>query len=96
MAERFPLPANKEDKEGTEETLRWIAKKILNEKGVSAIEEYILNGEMDNAKELLLGNADRLFENNRLNFEQASELYALIGVSPERASQLRQAHARGK
>jgi|CXWL01.1.fsa_nt_gi hypothetical protein len=93
MTERFPTPANKEDKEGAKDTLRWIANKILDKDGVSILEELLFDDEIEKAKEFLLGKTDQLFEGNHLNFEQAAELYTLIGVSLERASQLRQSRA---
>ncbi|MHB8860643.1 MAG: hypothetical protein ACYC48_02815 [Minisyncoccota bacterium] len=89
MIERFPSPVSKEDKESSEDTLRWIANKISNEKGIASVEEYILGGNIEKAQEYLLGSTDRLFEEGRLNFDQAAELYKLIGVSPERMARLR-------
>jgi len=95
MTERFPTPANKENKEGSKDTLRWVANKIFDRKGISTVEEFLLDDKIENAKAYLLGKTDKLFEGRHLNFEQAAELYTLIGVSPERASQLRQHKALG-
>lgn len=90
MGERFPSPASSENKEGAKDTLRWVAKKISDEEGMTRIEKYLLGDEIEKAKEYLLGTADALFELGKLNFDQAAEVYNLIGVSIERAADLRQ------
>ncbi len=93
MNERFPGPASEGSEEDVKETLQWVAGKVLSEKDATSIEDLLADGEIERAKEYLLGRADRLFEEKILNFDQAAELYALIGVSPERASELRQRRA---
>lgn len=80
------------EKEDTE-VLEQIAEKVLNEKGKFDVGELLREGEIQKVREYLLGAIDRLYDDGKISFDKAAEAYKHIGVSPERASELRQRRA---
>ncbi|MBP6924180.1 MAG: hypothetical protein KBC62_01625 [Candidatus Pacebacteria bacterium] len=75
----------------TPERIRELGKIYLNQDGVEQLEGYLDNDDIENAKIMLLGTFDRLWKENDLNDNEAKQLYSELGISPEKASKLRQA-----
>lgn len=74
----------------TPKRLRELGAKYLTTNGILLFDEYIENGDIQKAKEFLLGALDALWTRGELESEVVAPLYKEIGVSPERASMLRQ------
>ena len=88
MKEGFPRTPSHEKENAV--FFQEIGDRLLNEEGQFELGEIIRENDIQRAKEYLFGAVDALFEYGSLSFEEAAKLYKQIGVSPERASELRQ------
>lgn len=84
------MKINQNEIPNIEQQLLDMAEKYLNEEGKTDVQIHIADGEIGAAKKYLLGAVDRLWQNGGISDEEAREAYAIIGISPEDASQIRQ------
>ena len=74
----------------TEQRIRELGCKYLNDEGLQHLEEKLDFGETEQAKILLLGAFDGLWQRNEITDVEARALYKELDISPEEASEVRQ------
>jgi len=67
-----------------------VAGEVLNEEGQLDIDELLLQGKVQSAKEHLLFGIDACYGEGLISFETAAEFYRLVGLSKEGACRFRQ------
>jgi hypothetical protein len=74
----------------TSSRLSEIGKRCLNNKGQSKLDDLLNDGETQKACEYILGALDYCWQQGSLTSEQVQNFQSELGISPERASRLRQ------
>ena len=73
-----------------------ISVEVLNEKGQEIVREHLSNDDMERAKIVVLGALDHAVVNKLLTDAEAASHYQTLGISPDKASRIRQGSARSK
>ncbi len=75
----------------SEERIRELGRKYLNDKGLEILEEELDNNKLEAAKIILLGAYDYLWQKGEITEGEAQELYKELDMPRDKASRLRQA-----